>query len=223
MILTNKRIYAVRCACLGLDALAGLKIFNRQKFRVDSKNCNSFKSFIKIIFISKIFYKNEIKKLIYQQAVNFWPIVIKKSNFFIMDTYSELTDRKFNIFNEILYSHRSDLKFNNDLYEQVDDLDSEDKFYYSYKSFFTYIKSFNNDINIIVILFPVKFDNRYYYSNRYAQIYKSLMRLKITNLTILEIPGTEIEKNIEDDFPYHFSEKTISYVRNKINLIINDK
>ncbi len=223
LLFIGKKIYPARCACLGLDAIDNLYSINRQKFRVDGKLNNNFIRIIKLLFLSKYFINRKILKLIYQQAVNLWPLIIKKSNFFIMDTYSELTDKKFTVSGVDFFCHYSDLISNKNINIADDTLMSEIDFYIFYKIFVEYIKSFNNKIKIIIIIFPIKFEKRDIYIRRYEAINNALDKLSGDDIIIIKIPDELVIKFEDDEFPYHFSDRTKNFVKREIGKILKNE
>ncbi len=214
-IIFNKKIILTRCACLGLDALKGKKIYNIQKQRLD--NLNNI-NFFNILLLRRLKIRKSIRKLIVQQALKFNPIIIRQSDYFVMDTYSELTDKLFKFNNLSFYAHYSDFSEKNNLSGQEIDIK---KIKDIYLNFFKWMKVCNSKIKIIVINFPVKFDKREEYKNRHNLILNALK--KIEDIYLVEIPDFMIIKSDLDNYPYHFSDVTIGYVRNEILKILNEQ
>ena len=219
-IIFRKKIISTRCACFGQDALIGYNLVNRQKFRVDLPWSRAQNQVIHVAWMINFNIKFEIRDLIYQQAFNFWKISIKYSDFFIMDTYSELTDRLYQ-FNQFDFTcHRGDfLQLDNDF--GSGSLIESDSLTEHYQKFFKKIREVNNDIKIIVILFPIKFESRPKYIEQYNCIKNSLSLCATEDLLIIELDESIICKDPSDNYPYHIGQVTHQHLRSLIDSVIN--
>ena len=211
--LSRHQILISRCACLGIDILKPFKIINRQKFRIDLPLSASFNEKVQTILIAKRYVKNSISNLVVQQSFNLWVCASRQSKFFIMDTYSELTDRKYTNNKINICCHRSDLKIGSlDHFSNGTLIDFE-SMKLGYRNFFIKLRKLNPNLKIIVILFPVKYDNRIQYKKQYDLIKYALIDCLDLDISLIELPDSEIHKSLEDDYPYHFDSKTIDNFR----------
>jgi hypothetical protein len=220
-----------RTACLGNDAigLMGLKKYyflNIQKGRVDYLN-HIFSNLPLKIKLSdiKLILRNDIRSLFIQQVFGY-PAFLPLPKYFILDTYSELTDQRF----EPINTSFSPMYFN------FSDLDKEFNHKYNcsgllplpnilseYDLLINNLKSKYQNINIIFILFPAKFDKREVFNLRYNEISKAL---KVLNseydfVHLIEVPDYLIE-NADDEYPYHFKEITKNYISQQLKSLIQN-
>jgi hypothetical protein len=209
----GRKIILSRCACLGLEVLGGYQIINRQKYRIDLPWSYSFYEKLSILLISIQRVKSSIYNLIAQQSFNLWDFAIRRSDYFVMDTYSELTDRLY-IFNKSKFCcHRSDLLKDFKYESGPGELIDGDNLANGYKIFFKRLRAVKPDLKIIVILFPVKFDTRERYRRQYDLIKRSLEACSDMKIKVIELEDSKIHKDSADDYPYHFDSKTIDNFR----------
>lgn len=215
-ILFGKKIIISRCACLGLDVLRGLNgvVINRQKFRVDLPWRRKLIDIATIFSISNKSIKPSIKDLVIQQSFNIWTFAIKKADYFVIDTYSELTDRFYVYKQSKFCCHKGDFRegYKNN-FSPGELIDSE-ALKRGYSNFFLLLQEINPSIKIIALIFPVKYDSRYIYKKQYENIKIALQ--ECININIIELEDSEIHKSHLDSFPYHFDDITINNFRSKV-------
>jgi len=234
----NKDWIATRIACLGQDVLKmafdnKYQMFNIQKGRIDliqslAANINYS---IKAESIRKYLTNDSLFPLIQQQNLNNWENNTPPK-FFLIDSYSELTDQMFINRNNIsrFCSNYSDLEHNdefNNIFSE-NGLISNDILEDSYRIFFNFINLKFNTPPIIFIHFPVKLDNREKFKLRYKSILIAINNLKneFDNLVSIEIDENVVnwpEYKISDleKFPYHFNYNTYKYFAKQLYFIVN--
>jgi hypothetical protein len=218
-----------RTACLGTDILQILKpnysIYNMQKNRIDLlnsqltlKRSSKLKLNFKYLHAIKEF---SIKSMVLQQANNRW-MHGKKPRFFIMDTFSELTDQKF------IYKNKNEFFCNyNDVSRELLNIGvikslgllDKDSILSEYFSFFENINLIFPSMPIFVIIFPSKFETRPELTERASYISDAMKicATKFQNLHIISILESEIENQpVDSNYIYHYSEKVKEFLANKI-------
>lgn len=131
----------------------------------------------------------------------------------IMDSFAELTDKLFvnKRTGSCILCHWKDLE-HSEYFESLYDyhgLLPIDKLKHYYDEFFTECIRTYGEIPIIFINFPTTLDSRQQYKERghaIEQIIDELSGAKFHN--IIPVKADFVEKNPNDDFVYHFSEKT---------------
>lgn len=226
------KLIFTRTACLGNDAikLMGFQKYyylNIQKGRVDYLN-NLFdgNKFEINIWDINLILRNDMKNLFLQQFFGYKSF-FSSPNYFILDTYSELTDQSFQPFDckySPIYFNYSDLSNDYKLNYNCEGLLQPNKIYTEYDLFIRKLKFKFKNIKIIFILFPVKFDKRQKYLMQNDGIINALttLELKYDNVHIIEIPDYLVE-NADDNYPYHFSDITKTYVSIKMKMLIDNK
>lgn len=209
-----------RCACLGswtYGSIFGLTFhyLNQQKVRVDlfleyiSKKNNP----PSLDHIKPKLARNDMDNLFQQQVDLPWLKNKDKIDFIVMDSYSELVDQKF--------THKdgwsfcacySDIKDMTDL--TCEGLIKTDNLYYAYDDFFDYLK-INYNVPINFIHFPTTFEKRQVYINQGEAIKEAIHRLcgKYDINNIIADPEYIEQKDHET---YHFSDKTVKHLSNKL-------
>ena len=229
-ISTRKKWILSRTACLGNDSLALInskkyKILNFQKLRVDSFSKNIQGKYNKINFFPIDFIqRDDIKYLFIQQKLLF-PYSLFSPSYFVMDSYSELTDQKF-------FSQKNKNDFFNLNYSDINDniLESYvcdgllpiNELQNYYETFFNLLKKKYPNIKIIFIYFPDLFETRNKFKERHKAIRDSIFNYtkSDTDIFVIELPVDKVIKDPNDDFPYHYSKETYSYVSSILNQII---
>ena len=90
-----------------------------------------------------------------------------------------------------------------------------------YREFFDLTTSLNPKLKIVYIFFPVNLDNREKFHRQNSKIKEAIFGLTDQyGLNVIEIPDELVEKYPEDDFPYHYGNKTYDYVSNQLKLIL---
>ncbi len=220
-------IFLNRTACLGGDVTqykVGTHHYfnNQQKVRVDMLmdiiEGKEIKPDAKTI-ISLLSNPNDMAG-VYSQSENLsWYSVDQKPNYLIMDSYSELVDKKF--------THKDGWSFCGALGDfEPSSFDDEIIISYglmpiqsiksTYDKFFQYIKNRWN-VPIIFIHFPTTFDNRIIYKDQALAISDALDYLSpIYDIQNIYADDDAIE-NVDVN-PYHFSIKTIKNMADKIRI-----
>lgn len=212
-----------RTACLGgwvIEKKIGghHEFYNQQKVRADVFfdliNGNLKKPIVSEI--KKWLERNDLDELFNQQEKLYWTIIDKKPDLIIMDSYAELTEQKF-IHKDGwgFCAHYSDLKnFENELtcYGLLDSNLIESV----YDKFFKFIRS-KWDSPMIFIHFPTTFESRERYKIQGDAITEALKNLSAKyNIQNIHADFESIEQ--KDSDTYHFTDKTVLNIANKIML-----
>tara|TARA_B100000963_G_scaffold326779_1_gene314101 strand:+ start:1476 stop:2240 length:765 start_codon:yes stop_codon:yes gene_type:complete len=210
-----------RTACLGRD-LFDLKykfgkkplLINKQKVRVDlHMDWIRGHTRPRADIVKKYILRDDIHPLIDQQAEYHWD---NRSNikYFIMDSFSELTDQKFTHKEEgwSFCAHHSDINHESDFSEkfQKNGLLTIQKIEVGYELFFNWFENSFPGKSLYYFHFPTNLDNRQVFRDRGAEILKIMQGFEhkksfIKNIFIDEKFSFGDES---DPFPYHFHEKT---------------
>lgn len=214
-----------RTACLVNDTYPLLKldnsdVYNVQKGRVDLLNSyftNSYKR--PSLGLIKYINRPDVKKLFIQQKYFFLPRKNKPS-LFILDSFSELVDKRFEGRSPVegaFNAYFSDVDSRISEKMVCMDLLAEGKFFDSYLAFFNAFRSYS-DCPILFILFPSKLEKRQSYLTRSKAIKESIERIKnqIPNFHVFEIPDNLVNHAKNDSNPYHFGKEVYDYLANQI-------
>ena len=214
-----------RTACLVNDTYPLLKlnnsdVYNVQKGRVDllySYFTNNYER--PRLGLIKYINRPDIKKLFIQQKFFFLPRKNKPS-LFILDSFSELVDKRF--------EGRSPVEGAfNAYFSDVDscisekmvcmDLLAEDELFDFYLTFFKAFRSYS-DCPILFVLFPDKLEKRQSYLTRSRAIKESieLIKIQIPNFHVFEIPDNLVNHAKNDSNPYHFGKEVYDSLANQI-------
>lgn len=229
----NKIYILSRTACLGNDsirlAFKNFKVINNQKFRIDYLyDVLRFNKNIKFsLKANRFIYRSDIYELYIQQVFHNW-LSNKKPVCIIFDSYSELTDQKFiskNNTQKFFYSNFGDLNNGFDKSYNCDGLIKLEELYKYYLSVFSKLSKHFTEVPIIFIHFPKKLESRVKFQERHNEIKIAINSVKelLNNFHIIEIPESLVNHNENDDFPYHFSEESYTYVSSKIKEIVYNK
>lgn len=214
-----------RTACLVNDTYPLLKlnnsdVYNVQKGRVDLLNSYFTNSYERPrLGLIKYINRPDIKKLFIQQKYFFLPRKNKPS-LFILDSFSELVDKRFvgrspveGAFN----AYFSDVDSRISKKMVCMDLLAEDKLFDSYLTFFNAFRSYS-DCPILFVLFPDKLEKRQSYLTRSRAIKESIERIKIQipNFHVFEIPDNLVNHAKNDSNPYHFGKEVYDSLANQI-------
>ncbi|WP_052570841.1 WavE lipopolysaccharide synthesis family protein [Endomicrobium proavitum] len=215
-----------RTACLGIFTLQKLNtsVFNCisfQKNRIDYclevKNNPEFR--VDIDSLEKYAKKEWTLSLLFrtQQKDIFG---VKNANILLMDSFSELTDKLFinKKTGKRFCAHFSDINTDTDFNELYNCLGmlSLEEMEKAYDSFFSQIVKSYGNIPIIYLHFPTDFETREEFILRARKIKETIAKLSEKYSNILSINVDFLERAPEDDFPYHFSEKTYNYIARKL-------
>jgi hypothetical protein len=231
-----KYVYAInkvkiygRVACLGRNVFDmrystenKVILVNQQKVRVDLFNAwLSGETRPKAEVIEKYMLRKDVFPLIEQQAAPEWR---EKNdfNYFLMDSFSELTDQKFTHKTErwSFCCHYTDINHDSDFADffechgllPIEDIELQ------YYLFFDWFEKKFPGKKLYYIHFPTKFDSRNIFKERSKEILRIMKKYQedrdyIKNIFIGE-ESVFLKEN--DVFPYHFSEKTNQSFLNKL-------
>ena len=221
----RKKVLISRAACLVNDSYNILNKenyrINFQKSRVDILNDNFYKK-LKPKILDIKYIQEHLYGVYLEQYFNFWNYV-SKSDVFIMDSYSELTDQLF-----------VNLKSDNAFCSNYSDVDKKIfKFYKcygllkmndiqnQYDLFFRNLRLKNKQLKIIYVFFPIINEKRNKLMNQNMIINKAIDNLKEEhNLNVLRIPEKILKKNKEGEFPYHYNQEVYSFLSSELNNIL---
>lgn len=221
-IIYSEKVIAARVACVGRDVVMlkekksqNIKLVNIQKARVDLLlEWFSKKDRPKFEYIEPHMRRSDIVSLIKEQAVVDWFTIAKKTDYFVMDSYSELTDQKFTHKKEgwSFCCHYSDLHhtddFNNEF--KCEGLLPCDQFASMYRNFFNIFERHFSGKNLIFIHYSSKFDDRPKFSERAALIRTVIKEIASEKpwLINIDLADSDYYPNEKDFFPYHYAKKT---------------
>jgi hypothetical protein len=173
----------------------------------------------------KFINRQDIRKLFLQQKYFNLPKTNKPS-LFVMDSFSELVDKKFvSKKNKKIsfFAYFSDV--NNAIFEKMncEDLLPLDKIFETYKIFFSLFRNYTN-CPIVYIFFPDKLETRELFLERAKVIKKSIILLSknYNDFYLIDIPFEIVSSDVNDPNVYHYSEETYEYIANRfkeLNLI----
>lgn len=224
-----KQNYIVsRAACLVNDSFNMLSNRNHrinfQKSRADVLNIN-FSKRIKPKIIDVRYVQDFLYSVYLEQYFDFWKN-IPKTDFFIMDSYSELTDQLFvNYKSENLFcSNYSDVdKKALDHYNckgllEKNDIEKE------YSKLFKNLRLLNKDLKIIYVFFPIINETRANFINQNAAIINAINNLMNEHkLIVIKIPNDILKKNKIGEFPYHYNKEVYDFLSKKLNYLLKAK
>ena len=224
----NKNKVHGRVACLGRDVfdlnyLAGNKpvLFNQQKVRVDLHlDWLNGATRPRVELVRRYILRHDVYPLIEQQATSQW----EAGNdilYFVMDSFSELTDQKFTHKKEgwSFCAHYSDIDHKSDFNNYFDchGLLSISEIERVYGLFFDWIEEKFSKKPVYFFHFPTKLDKRDIYKTRGAEICRIMQKLEASRPYIKNVHIDEkfVFENEHDSFPYHFSKKTNNFFLEK--------
>jgi len=218
--LNKYKIYG-RTACLGKDVFGlryppGSKVvlFNQQKVRVDLfLDWLSGTARPRAESVKKYMFRQDVYPLIEQQAIAQWNV---KNDilFFLMDSFSELSDQKFTHKKEgwSFCCHYTDIDHGSDFhrYFECEGLLPLDKIESVYSLFFDWFEKSFPGKKLFFLHFPTKFDKRSSFIERGAEIFRVMKKYQEERPFIqnLYINDELVNINGNDSFPYHFSKNT---------------
>jgi hypothetical protein len=213
-----------RTACLGgwvTDAKLGSKhnYNNQQKVRVDMflDIMNEKINKPEISYLENILVREDMSG-IYEQSEKLLWLTVENPDYLIMDSYSELTDKKFihkdgwmvcGLYSDLNFKeYKSDFEFHGLL--------NINEIHNNYKLFFEYIKNRWN-VPIIFMHFPTDFDPREKYKTQGKAILEALDDLK-NHYDIQNIIADPEAIEQKDSDHYHFTDKTVNNMASKIKI-----
>lgn len=224
----KKKYIVSRAACLVNDSYGLLSNcnyrINFQKSRVDVLNIN-FSKRIKPKIIDVRYVQDFLYSVYLEQYFDFWKN-ISKTDFFIMDSYSELTDQLFvNYKSENLFcSNYSDVDEKALNYYKCEGLIEKKSIEKEYEIFFKNLRFLNKNIKIIYVFFPIINENRDKFIDQHFAISKAIDNLQeIFNLNVIRIPKKVLKKNKIGEFPYHYNKEVYDFLSNYLNKILKSQ
>lgn len=221
----KKQFILCRSACLGHDILK-LKYPNQkriflicqQKVRLDlfmEQIYNNKPPFplVKSTSVEKHMTRKDIYGLVQQQEQLPW-LTTKEIDYLIMDSFSELTDKKFTNKKEgwSFFCHNSDIKLSEEFEQEFDSrgLLSIDKIGEVYKEFFSWFENKYPGKKVIFIHYPTTLDDRVLYKERAVEILRAMKDIGKNKNYIynIYIDDSKVSFHENDNFPYHYSKKT---------------
>lgn len=221
-----------RCSCVGKGVLEvtekprTYQFVNQQKARIDLFRCwyeqqirpqpTTIKEFIP---------RNDVFGLIQEEQQLPWLKLTKSANYCLLDTFSELTDKKFTHKKDgwSFCCHYSDVLHVAEFERQFmcEGLLPDDDLAESYEWFCQWISQNHPLACMYVVLVPTTLDNRDLYKKRAILIEEVLKMLakKYTFVKILKVNDSDVEHHPDDEFPYHFASSTYFAFRQKWNII----
>ncbi len=227
-VLFQKKVVIGRVACLGRSVFESitkneknLVFINQQKTRLDllMKWINGYERPI-TSYAACHLSRLDIIPLIEQQENLPWFNLNSRIDFFIMDSFSELTDQEFRYkYNEWSFCcHYSDINHTNLFNESFECLGllPIDKFNEVYNQFFDWFQKNYPNTKVFFIHFSTKFDDRINFKERALEIRRVMDKIEKRYSNIYNIFIDENNVNVfkGDNFPYHYSNETIrEYVK----------
>jgi hypothetical protein len=221
----KKHIILCRSACLGHTLLnlkdpraKNISLICQQKTRLDlfmehvSGNIPETMR-VKSAVVNEYISREDIHELIFQQEKLPW-LKTKKFDYVLMDSFSEMTDKKFTHKKEgwSFFCHQSDIAdvpAFEELFESHGLLDIK-KFSETYEAFFSWFELSYPGKKVVFLHYPTALDERVVYKERAAEILRVMASIEkrkdyIYNVCIDESKVFQYEN---DDFPYHYSKET---------------
>lgn len=222
----KKKWILSRTACLFNDTYSLMNMddslrYNIQKGRIDLWILYFQKKLIRPDFkIANYILRPDIVLLFLQQKYFKLP-QSNKPSLFVIDSFSELVDKKFTLKSnksKFFYAYFSDVKENIlDVFD-CEDLLPNKEIYETYDLFFHYFRNYTN-CPIIYIFFPDKLENRLIYLERSKIIKKSILEIskKYTNFFCIDIPEEIVEHDTKDINIYHYNREVYEFLANEIS------
>jgi hypothetical protein len=230
--LNRKKIFS-RVACFGRIAIEdrniirNSRVFNFQKGRIDYIN--------QILGGENIDYESaeEVNAIISDSELQEFQkqnIMLKTFDFkdvdiYVMDTFSDLTDRKFKKTqsHRFFLSHYGDLDKTSEEFIKVEDhgLLPLEQLTDEYRTFIKTTITINPKSKIIFIHYPTKFEKRIEYVQRAEAIANMLLEMSKTHGNIKNIILSESQVLSRDHFPYHYAEETNQILKYEMSNLLN--
>ncbi len=232
--LTNKKFILARCCCLGNSLFERtlpknsdrLRILNLQEIRVDVFPPDKIINHQTIRKFNGNYY---IFNLLQQLCFFSWGRVTD-IDFLLMDSFSELTTKKFINKKDkwFFVAHNSSVNQDADFKENFDNggMMEIDRFEYEYRKFFDWFESKYPNKPVYFFHFPTTLDSRQIYKIRAQKIRDVVDALAAEKKYLHSISVEDSfvdwsESDFEHKEPYHFFSKTYEEFVNKLNNIIN--
>jgi|WetSurMetagenome_2_1015567.scaffolds.fasta_scaffold01139_4 hypothetical protein len=231
----KKKIIIGRNACLGNELLRNwLKnnhdflVINQQKTRVDlfldrvSGAPQPKADIIKKYFRLK---RADLDEIIKQQEKLPWLANKRPVKYLVMDSFAELTDKKFThkkedwsftcFWNDLSHDENFERTFSAQDMLPLDDLEK------SYADFFDWAAEKYPGIKIFFIHYPDNLEKREKYLERSRKIKEVLLKLASQKPFVENIIlSSAAEKNPADEFPYHYGPKVYDELTEKLTIAL---
>jgi hypothetical protein len=226
IFLTKKKTWILsRTACLFNDTFQNMGLstiprYNIQKGRIDLWidyfNGLRLKPNFNMIYNIE---REDIKTLFLQQY-HFKINKKEEPSIFIMDSFSELVDRKFYSKNnkKYFFSYKSDIIKENQIFLEDEGLIETTNLFMMYNEFFDKFRKYYPNCPIIFIFFPSKLETRELFLSRASTIKNAIDQIskKFDNFYLIDIPERIIDHHPNDKNPYHFSINVYDYLANEL-------
>jgi hypothetical protein len=231
--INRKKIYS-RSACFGRivvenrNIIGSGRVENFQKARIDymnhvlNRSKTLYESYDKI---SKVITNRELQDF-QKQNIKLSDYEFKNVDIYIIDTFSDLTDKKFRLkgTNNYFYSHYNDLDKDSEIFNLIEDHGLLDihQVEIEYQKFIEKIIAFNNNTIIVFIHYPSKFESRREYIERGDKIFDILSRISISYKNVHNVKLSDSQVIAKDSFPYHFSNETNEILKYEIDRLLKN-
>jgi hypothetical protein len=230
----QKKIILGRCACLGNELLRiWLKkhkkylVINQQKTRVDLfLDCINGAPRPKAGVIKKYFRlkRSDLEEIVKQQEKLPWLKNKRPIEFLVMDSFTELTNKKFThkkegwsfccYWSDLNHSEDFDREFSSHGMLPLENLEK------TYRAFFTWLETSFPCKEVFFIHYPSLFDTRSEYKERGAAILQTMQKISADKPYIKNFflnDGEITEKIKTDPFPYHYNKEVYQKLSEKFN------
>jgi hypothetical protein len=228
-----KEIILGRNACLGNELLRAwtkkhkdFLVINQQRVRVDIfLDCANGAPRPKAGIIKKYFRlrRSDLNELVRQQENLPWLKNKRAVKYLVMDSFTELTDKKFThrkenwsfccYWNDLIHDEKFDKEFSSSGMLPLEDLEK------SYSAFFDWANRKYPGIRIFFIHYPDRLEKREKYLERSKKIKEVLEKLSAENNFIKNIflEEEKTKKNLLDEFPYHYGQGVYDELLKKLS------
>jgi len=221
----KKQVVLCRSACLGhtiskLKTPDSKRIFLvcQQKTRLDIlleqvSELTPTKLRVKSMVVKKYIPRKDIQGLIRQQEKSPW-LKIKKFDYMLIDSFSELTDKKFTSKKEgwSFACHNSDIEHTAEFKQNFEShgLLKLENLSEVYENFFSWFENTHPNKKVIFMHYPTVLDKRTVYKERAAKILEIMKNIekKKDYVFNIHIDDSKVRPHEDDDFPYHYSRET---------------
>lgn len=225
-IIRRRKVVLSRMACVGKEVFyiknnSNVFLYNFQKMRLDllfgliEKNVKD----LNFEELSNNFKREDVLEIMRHQTLRNVLKYTKSLEFFMMDSYSELTDQRFENKKDgwAFCCHYGDIK-NTDCFKKKfisKDLLEIENIEETYTKFLNWFEQNLKDKKLIFLHYSTKFDKREKFKERANEILRVMLQLEKEKDYIINLylDDEYVFPNEEEDFPYHYSHETyIEYV-----------
>lgn len=174
---------------------------------------------VKSTAVEKYMTRKDIYGLVQQQEQLSW-LTMKEVDYLLMDSFSELTDKKFTNKREgwSFFCHNSDIEHSAEFERNFESrgLLEIRKINEVYENFFSWYEKKYPGKKVIFIHYPTTLDDRKLYKERAAEILRVMKDIEKYRDYIynLYLDDSKVYPHENDDFPYHYSKETnIAFLR----------